>query len=86
VFSTMLAAMPNWADWPLTLLCRISGGLVAFEPIADAFEAENVGVVHDSVDHGGGDGLVAEDLAPAAGCRFDDTATERFSYAASTRR
>jgi hypothetical protein len=37
---------------------------VAFEPIADAFEAENVGVVHDSVDHGGGDGLVTEDLAP----------------------
>jgi hypothetical protein len=37
---------------------------VAFEPIAGAFEAENVGVVHDSVDHGGGDGLVTEDLAP----------------------
>ena len=39
---------------------------MAFEPIAGAFEAENVGVVHDSVDHRGGDGLVAEDLAPAA--------------------
>lgn len=38
---------------------------MAFEPIAGAFEAENVGVVHDPVDHRGGDGLVAEDLAPA---------------------
>ncbi len=37
---------------------------MAFEPIASAFEAEDVGVVHDSVDNGGGDGLVAEDLAP----------------------
>ena len=47
------------------LLCRIGGGLVAFEPIAGAFEAEDVCMVHDTVDHRGGDGLVAEDLAPA---------------------
>jgi len=38
---------------------------VAFQPIAGAFETENVGVVHDTVDHRGGDSLVAEDLAPA---------------------
>jgi len=47
------------------LLCRISGGLVALEPVAGAFQAEDVGVVDDSVDHRGGDGGVAEDLAPA---------------------
>ena len=37
---------------------------MGLEPIAGAFEAENVGVVHDPVDHRGGDGLVAEHLAP----------------------
>ena len=35
------------------------------EPVAGAFEGEDVGVVNDAVDHGGGDGLVAEDAAPA---------------------
>ena len=49
------------------LLSRISGGLVALEPIAGAFEAENVGVMHDPVDHRGCDGLIAEDLAPTEG-------------------
>jgi len=37
--------------------------LVAFQPIAGSFEAENVGVVHDSVNYRRGDGLVAEYLA-----------------------
>jgi hypothetical protein len=37
----------------------------ATEPVAGSFEGEDVGVVDDAVDHGGGDGLVAEDLAPA---------------------
>jgi len=35
------------------------------EPVAGAFEGEDVGVVDDAVDHGGGDGLVSEDGAPA---------------------
>jgi hypothetical protein len=30
-----------------------------FEPVAAAFKGVDVGVVDDSVDHGGGDGLVA---------------------------
>ena len=30
------------------------------EPVAGAFEGEDVGVVDDVVDHGSGDGLVAE--------------------------
>ena len=38
----------------------------AAEPVAGAFEGQDVGVVDDAVDHGGGDGLVAEDAAPAA--------------------
>ena len=37
----------------------------AAEPVAGAFEGEDVGVVDDAVDHRGGDGLVAEDAAPA---------------------
>ena len=48
------------------LLCRIGGGLVVFEPVAGAFEVDDIGVVHDPVDHRGGDRGVAEDLAPAA--------------------
>jgi hypothetical protein len=35
------------------------------ESVAGAFEGEHVGVVNDPVDHRGGDGLVAEDTAPA---------------------
>ena len=35
------------------------------EPVAVAFEADHVGVVDDAVDHRGGDGEVAEDVAPA---------------------
>ena len=36
-----------------------------FEPVAAAFEGVDVGVVEDAVDHGGGNSLVAEDVAPA---------------------
>ena len=37
-----------------------------FEPVAVAFEGDDVGVVDEPVDHGGGDDFVAEYLAPAA--------------------
>jgi len=37
---------------------------VAFESVTGACEAEDVGVVHDAVDHRGRDGGVAENLAP----------------------
>ena len=37
-----------------------------FEPVAVSFQGDDVGVVDEAVDHGGGDGVVAEDLAPAA--------------------
>jgi hypothetical protein len=36
-----------------------------FEPVAVSFQGDDVGVVDEAVDHGG-DGVVAEDLAPAA--------------------
>ena len=35
------------------------------EPVAGAFEGEDVGVVDDPVDHRGGHGLVAEHAAPS---------------------
>lgn len=36
-----------------------------FEPVAVAYEADDVGVMHDPVDHGRGDGEVAADVTPA---------------------
>ena len=40
--------------------------VAVLEPVAVAFEADDVGVVDQAVDHGGGNGVVAEDLTPAA--------------------
>ena len=40
--------------------------VAVFEPVAVAFEGDDFGVVDEAVDHGGGDDVVAEDLAPAA--------------------
>ena len=42
-----------------------AGEVAVFEAVGVAFEGEDVGVVDESVDHGGGDDVVAEDLAPA---------------------
>ena len=45
---------------------RVGAGEVAvFEAVGVAFEGEDVGVVNEPVDHGGGGDVVAEDLAPA---------------------
>jgi hypothetical protein len=41
-----------------------SGEVAVFEAVAVAFEAEDLGVVDEAVDHCGGGDLVAEDLAP----------------------
>jgi hypothetical protein len=35
----------------------------AFDAVAVFFECDDFGVVYEAVDHGGGDDLVAEDLA-----------------------
>ena len=37
---------------------------MAFESVTGACEAEDVGVVHDAVDHRGRDGGVAENFTP----------------------
>jgi hypothetical protein len=39
-----------------------------FEPVGVAFEGDDLGVMDEPVDHGGGDHVVAEGLAPPA-CR-----------------
>ena len=44
----------------MVLVCRSCGGFVFLEAVAVAFEADDVGVVNDAVDHGGGDGEVSE--------------------------
>jgi hypothetical protein len=49
----------------VVLVCRSRGGLVLLESVAVAFEADDVGVVDDAVDHRGGDREVAEHVAPA---------------------
>lgn len=43
--------------------CGVVGEV--FEAVAGSFGGVDVGVVDDPVDHRGGDGLVAEDVAPA---------------------
>jgi hypothetical protein len=45
---------------------RDSAQVAVLEPVAVAFEADDLGVVDEAVDHRGGDDVVAEDLAPAA--------------------
>jgi hypothetical protein len=40
--------------------------VAVFEAVAVAFEADQLGVVDEPVDHRDGDGVVAEDLAPGA--------------------
>jgi hypothetical protein len=49
----------------VVLLWGTGGGLVSFEPVAVAFEADDVGVVDDPVDRCRGDAQVPEDIAPA---------------------
>ena len=40
--------------------------VAVLESVGVAFEGDDVGVVDEAVDHRGGDGVVAEDLTPAA--------------------
>jgi hypothetical protein len=40
--------------------------VAVLEPVGIAFEAEDLGVVDEPVDHRGGGHVVAEDLAPGA--------------------
>ena len=43
----------------------VGAEVAVLQPVAVALEGEDLGVVDEPVDHGGGDGLVAEDLAQA---------------------
>ena len=59
----------------MVLVCLVLGSdageavdAASAEPVAGAFEGEDVGVVDDAVDHGGGDDLVSE-YASSAGER-----------------
>ena len=40
--------------------------VAVLEALAVVFEGEDLGVVNEPVDHGGGGDLVAEDIAPGA--------------------
>ena len=57
--------MRNWLR-----LVVVGGGrgdaaeVAVLEAVAVAFQADDLGVVDETVDHGGGDDVVAEDLAP----------------------
>ena len=42
------------------------GDVLAAQPEAVAFEREDLGVVHEPIDHRGGHVVIAEDLAPDA--------------------
>ena len=42
-----------------------AGEVAVAEAVTVAFEREDLGVVDESIDHGGGDDVVAEDLAKA---------------------
>ena len=66
------ATLENEATGSCCLVCLVLGfdaweavDAASAEAVAGAFEGEDVGVVDDAVDHGGGDGLVAEDASPA---------------------
>jgi hypothetical protein len=55
--------------WFCCCLAWFGGGrgnaaeVAVFEPVAVSFQGDDVGVVDEAVDHCGGDGVVAEDLA-----------------------
>lgn len=41
----------------MVLLCRTGGGSVFPQAVAVTFEADDIGVMHDPIDHGQSDGL-----------------------------
>jgi hypothetical protein len=56
---------PDWSS-VLVACCCCSAEVPDFESVRVAAECDDVGVVHEPVDHGGDDHFVAEDFAPAA--------------------
>jgi hypothetical protein len=54
-----------WSVFGCVAGCGDAAEVAVFESVAVSFEGDDFGVV-DTVDHGGGDHVVAEDFAPAA--------------------
>src|SRR5215475_2951240 len=58
--------------WGWGIVLFLAGGgrdaaeVAVLEPVGVAFEGDDFGVVDETVDHGGGDDVVAEHLAPPA--------------------
>jgi len=50
----------------LVVGCGDAAEVSVFESVGVSFDGDDVGVVDEAVDHGGGDGVVAEDVAPAS--------------------
>ncbi len=48
------------------VVCGHPPEVAVLEPVAVAFEVDDLGVVDEAIDHGGGDGGVPEHLAPTA--------------------
>ena len=55
---------PGWLFGLVGWWC--SADVSVFEAVGVAFDGDDFGVVDESVDHGGGDGVVAEDFSPSA--------------------
>ena len=45
--------------------CGDAAEVSVFDAVAVSFECDDFGVVHETVDHGRSDNIVAEDLAPS---------------------
>src|SRR6266436_6287198 len=59
----------SWFCLCLAWFCGGRGNaaeVAVFKPVAVSFQGDDIGVVDEPIDHGGGDGVVAEDLAPAS--------------------
>ena len=57
---------PPCRSWFLGDGCGDAAEVSVFEPVGVAFEGDDIGVVDEAVDHGRGDDVVAEHLAPTA--------------------
>jgi hypothetical protein len=57
---------PPWSSWFLGGGRGDAAEVSVLEPVGVALEGDDVGVVDEPVDHGCGDDVVAEDLAPAS--------------------
>jgi hypothetical protein len=58
-----------FGDVVLPVLCVgrwCAAEVAVFEAVAVSLHGDDLGVVDEAVDHGGGDDVVAEDFAPAA--------------------